>query len=92
MSYSIYFNKRVKKFVDGLDEAQKDRIKKKLRALKEDPFAGDVKNVKGREGVLYPDGRRMRINGKIAFILVLEVVGPHPELTANENIYIFIER
>ena len=66
MSYSIYFNKHVKKFVDGLDEAQKDRIKKKLRALGEDPFAGDVKKVKGREGVY-----RIRI-GNLRVLYILE--------------------
>ncbi len=39
-------------------------------------------------GVLYPDGGRVKINGKIAPFLELGV-GFQPELTAKENVYLY---
>lgn len=51
MSYSIYFNNIIRKFIEGLDESHKERIKEKLLSLSENPFPGDVKKVKGKENV-----------------------------------------
>lgn len=51
MGYSIYFNRRIKKFLEKLDKSQKERIRTRLLSLSNDPFIGDVKKVEGRENV-----------------------------------------
>ncbi|MHC1595632.1 MAG: type II toxin-antitoxin system RelE family toxin [Candidatus Syntropharchaeales archaeon] len=51
MGYSIYFNRRIKKFLEKLDKSQKERIRTRLLSLSKDPFIGDVKKVEGRENV-----------------------------------------
>lgn len=65
MSYSLLFNKKVKKFISELDRFQKDRVKEKLISFAENLFAGDIKKVKGKKDVF-----RLRIGDfRILYIL-----------------------
>ncbi len=65
MAYSIFFNKKGKKFISGLNQSQRDRIKKKLLSFSENPFTGDIKKVKGKEDVF-----RLRIGDyRVLYIL-----------------------
>lgn len=65
MAYSIFFNKKVKKFISELNQSQRDRIKGKLLSFAKNPFTGDIKKVKGKEDVF-----RLRIgDDRVLYIL-----------------------
>lgn len=65
MVYSLFFHKKVKKFISELDHSQKDRMKEKLVSFAENPFVGDIKKVKGKKDVF-----RLRIGDfRILYIL-----------------------
>jgi len=65
MGYSLFFHKKVKKFISELDHSQKDRVKEKLVSFAENPFVGDIKKVKGKKDVF-----RLRIGDfRILYIL-----------------------
>lgn len=74
MAYTILFNKNVRKFISELNQSQKDRIRDKLLAFAENPSTGDIKKVKGKEGVF-----RTRI-GKFRVLYILD--------TKEKSIYI----
>jgi len=38
MGYSLFFHKKVKKFISELDHSQKDRVKEKLVSFAENPY------------------------------------------------------
>lgn len=50
MSFSIKFGPQPTKFIKKLDLQTKERIKKKLLKLKEDPFPPEVERVEGYKG------------------------------------------
>jgi mRNA-degrading endonuclease RelE of RelBE toxin-antitoxin system len=41
MGYSLFFHKKVKKFISELDHFQKDRVKEKLVSFAENPYVGE---------------------------------------------------
>ncbi|WP_456478810.1 type II toxin-antitoxin system RelE family toxin [Geoglobus ahangari] len=47
--YDIFLSRQAKKFLDSLDESNRERIKEKLRLLAENPFSLPYKKIKGRE-------------------------------------------
>ncbi|ADC66631.1 plasmid stabilization system [Ferroglobus placidus DSM 10642] len=47
--YEIFLSRQAKKFLDSLDESNRERIKEKLRLLVENPFSLPYKKIKGRE-------------------------------------------
>jgi mRNA interferase RelE/StbE len=51
MGYSLFFHKKVKKFISELDHSQKDRVKEKLVSFAENPYVGDIKKVRGKKDV-----------------------------------------
>ena len=59
MGYSLFFHKKVKKFISELDHSQKDRVKEKLVSFAENPYVGDIKKVRGKKDVF-----RLRITEK----------------------------
>jgi len=65
MGYSLFFHKKVKKFISELDYSQKDRVKEKLVYFAQNPYVGDIKKVKGKKDVF-----RLRIGDfRILYIL-----------------------
>jgi mRNA interferase RelE/StbE len=50
MSFSVQFGPQPTKFLKKLDGLTKDRIKKKLLKLKDDPFPPEVERVEGHKG------------------------------------------
>lgn len=65
MGCSLFFNKKVKKFISELNSSQKDRVKEKLVCFAENPFLGDIKKVRGKKDVF-----RLRIGDfRILYIL-----------------------
>ena len=47
MTYSILYHPKVKKFVDKLDKIQKERLRKNIEKLKENPFPRDCIKLEG---------------------------------------------
>ncbi len=47
--YDIFLSRQARKFLDSLDESDRERIKEKLRLLAENPFSLPYKKIKGRE-------------------------------------------
>ena len=54
MQYKVMLHQRAEKFLDDLDERTKDRIKRSLRQLQEDPIRGrpgsDIRRLVGTKG------------------------------------------
>jgi len=50
MSFSVKFGPQPTKFIKKLDYLTKERIKKKIHKLKEDPFPQDIERVESHKG------------------------------------------
>ena len=50
MSFSVNFGPQPTKFIKNLDAQTKERIKKKILKLKDDPFPPEVERVEGYKG------------------------------------------
>ncbi len=48
-SFKVKVSRKAKKFLDKLPQSDKERILSALRALRENPFAHDIKKLKGTE-------------------------------------------
>jgi mRNA-degrading endonuclease RelE of RelBE toxin-antitoxin system len=45
--YTILLNKKIKKFIENIEEKEKKRLKLKLQSLSENPTLPDAKKMKG---------------------------------------------
>jgi mRNA interferase RelE/StbE len=64
--YRVRLNKKLKKFVKNLNPSQKNRIKKRLIELSENPLSGDIKKTKGK----YKNAYRTRVGSfRILYIV-----------------------
>lgn len=59
----IEYSKRAAKYIDGLDKTTKQRIKKAIEGLLEQPPKGDIKTLQG-----FTDGRKRLRVGKYRII------------------------
>lgn len=48
MPYTILLNKKIKKFIENVEEKEKKRLQLKLQYLSENPAPKDSKKIKGR--------------------------------------------
>lgn len=76
----IEYSKKAVKYINGLDKPTKQRIKKAIEGLTENPPKGDIKILQG-----YTDGRkRLRVgkyriiynylqNGKIEILYIMNI-------------------
>ena len=55
MPFSIQFGPQATKFIKKLDTQTKERIKRKLLKLKEDPFPPEVERVENHKGDKTPE-------------------------------------
>jgi hypothetical protein len=46
--YTILLNKKIKKFIENVEEKEKKRLQLKLQYLSENPISIDSKKIKGR--------------------------------------------
>ncbi len=76
----IEYSKKAAKYIDGLDRPTKQRIKKAIEGLTEQPPKGDIKPLQG-----FTDGRKRlragkyrivynyRLDGKIEILYIIDV-------------------
>lgn len=47
MSYTILLNRKIRKFIENIEEKEKKRLKLKLQSLSENPTPLEVKKMRG---------------------------------------------